>query len=419
LNDANELPETSNARASNLDPLIRIFLIMKKVLALICLLTSAAGVLAEQIVAVTSDNRLFFFDHATPGTISRSVTVTGLQSGETIFGIDFRPTTGQLYALGSTSRLYQLNVTTGAATAVGAAGQFSVVGTNFGFDFNPTVDRIRITSDSDQNIRVNPNDGALTATDVPLTFAPGDPNAGMARNVTASAYTNSFAGAGATVLYDIDAGVNALLIQNPPNAGTLTTVGSLGVDPAEAIGFDISGVTGRAYASMAVGTVTGLYTIDLASGAATLVGEIGDAATRGSANVIDIALFTPTRFKNLSTRGRVGTGNDVLIGGLITQGAASTNVLFRAIGPSLSGSGVPNLLADPVLTVYDSSGTAIGTNDDWRNSPRVTEIMNSGLQPTDDRESALLLTLAPGAYTGIVSGKGGATGIALVETYEL
>src|SRR6185503_14554014 len=158
---------------------------------------------------------------------------------------------------------------------------------------------------------------------------------------------------------------------------------------------------------------------DLASGAATLIGEIADAGIRGAATIVDIAAFTSTRFKNLSTRGRVGTGNDVLIGGLITQGAASTTILFRAIGPSLSGAGVPNVLADPVLTVYSSNGIVIATNDDWRNSPQVTQIMNSGLQPIDDHESAVLLTLAPGAYTGIVSGKNGATGIALIETYEL
>ena len=313
---------------------------MKKLLVLLCLFATAAGARAEQMVALTNDNRLFFFDHATPGTIIRTAVVTGLQTGETLFGIDFRPATGQLYALSSTSRLYQLDVNSGAATAVGSAGDFSIVGTNFGFDFNPTDDRIRITSDSDQNIRVNPNDGTATS-DLTLRFAAGDPNDGVNATVVASAYTNNFAGAGATVLYDIDQSLDALVIQDPPNSGTLRTIGPLGVDTGENTGFDISGVTGRAYASLTVGGplsgVPGLYTIDLVTGAATLIGEIADATIRGSADISDIAAFTSTKFRNLSTRGRVGTGDDVLIGGVITRGAASTTIVFRAIGPSLSG----------------------------------------------------------------------------------
>ncbi len=394
---------------------------MKKLLVLLCLFATAAGARAEQMVALTNDNRLLFFDHTTPGTIIRTAVVTGLQTGETLFGIDFRPATGQLYALGSTSRLYQLDVNSGAATAVGSAGDFSIVGTNFGFDFNPTADRIRITSDSDQNIRVNPDDGTATP-DLTLRFAAGDPNDGVNANVVGSAYTNNFAGAGATVLYDIDTTSDVLVIQDPPNDGTLKTIGALGVDTGGNIGFDISGVTGRAYASLHVGGpavgIPGLYTIDLVTGAATLIGEIADASLRGSSNITDIAAFTATKFRNLATRGRVGTGDDVLIGGFITRGAASTTVVFRAIGPSLSDD-VSGALADPVLTVYDSSGAVLETNNDWHDSPQAAQIMSAGLAPTDDRESAVLLTLPPGAYTAIVAGAGNTTGVALVEAYEL
>src|SRR5664279_1481984 len=236
---------------------------MKTLLALLCLFATAVGARAEQMVALSSDNRLFFFDHTTPGTITRTAVITGLQSGETLFGIDFRPATGQLYALGSTSRLYQLDVNTGAATAVGSAGGFSIVGTNFGFDFNPVADRVRITSDSDQNIRVNPDDGTATS-DLTLRFAAGDPNDGVNANVVGSAYTNNFAGAGATVLYDIDQFLDVLVIQDPPNSGNLRTIGPLGVDTGENTGFDISGVTGRAYASLTIGgpavATPGLYT---------------------------------------------------------------------------------------------------------------------------------------------------------------
>ncbi len=394
---------------------------MKKLLVLLCLFVTAAGARAEQMVALTNDNRLFFFDDATPGTIIRTAAVTGLQSGETLFGLDFRPATGQLYALSSTSRLYQLDVNSGAATAVGSAGAFSIVGTNFGFDFNPTADRIRITSDSDQNIRVNPDDGTATS-DLTLRFAAGDPNDGVNAAVVASAYTNNFAGAGATILYDIDQNLDVLVIQDPPNNGTLRTIGPLGVDTGENTGFDISGVTGRAYASLTVGGplsgVPSLYTIDLVTGAATLIGEIADATKRGSSDITDIAALTSTKFRNLSTRGRVGTGDDVLIGGVITRGAASTTIVFRAIGPSLSGA-VNGALQDPVLTVHDSSGAEIASNNDWHDSPQAAQIMSSGLAPTDDRESAVLLTLPPGAYTAIVEGADGTTGVGLVEAYEL
>jgi len=394
---------------------------MKTIIVLLCLFVTAAGARAEQMVALTNDNRLFFFDHTTPGTIVRTAVITGLQSGETLFGIDFRPATGQLYALGSTSRLYQVDVNSGAATAVGSAGAFSIVGANFGFDFNPVVDRVRITSDSDQNIRVNPNDGTATS-DVTLRFAAGDPNNGVNAAVVASAYTNNFAGAGATVLYDIDQFLDALVIQDPPNSGALRTIGPLGIDTGENTGFDISGVTGRAYASLTVGgpasPVPSLYTIDLVTGTATLIGEIAPGM-RGSAAITDIAAFTSTKFRNLSTRGRVGTGDDVLIGGFISRGAASTTVVFRAIGPSLSSAGVSGVLADPVLTVHDSSGAILETNDNWHDSPQAAQIMAAGLAPTDDNESAVLLTLPPGTYTAIVSGAGGTTGVALVEAYEL
>ena len=114
----------------------------------------------------------------------------------------------------------------------------ALAGTNFGFDFNPTVDRIRVTSDAEQNLRLNPDDGAVTGVDANLAYAAGDPGAGTTPNVAGSAYTNSFAGAGSTTLFDIDNARHALVIQNPPNDGTLTTVGALGTSN-DAVAFDI------------------------------------------------------------------------------------------------------------------------------------------------------------------------------------
>jgi hypothetical protein len=225
-----------------------------------------ANVKAATLFGVNTSNQLVRFDSATPGTISAPLTITGLQTGENILGIDFRPVNGQLYGLGSTSRLYTINITTGAATAIGAAGAFTLSGTDFGFDFNPTVDRIRVVSNTGQNLRLNPNDGTLAATDTPLN--PGAPS------VTAAAYTNNFAGATTTTLYVIDTTTNSLYTQNPPNAGTLNLVGPLGVVATSANGFDIAS-NGMAFAGLTVGGTSRLYTINLTTGAATAVAAIG------------------------------------------------------------------------------------------------------------------------------------------------
>jgi hypothetical protein len=229
---------------------------------------------AETIYAVTTGGALVRFDSATPGTTT-SVAITGLVPGDVIIAIDLRPATGVLYGLGAMSRLYTLNPSTGAATVVGSAGSFTLSGLTFGFDFNPVPDLIRVVSDADQNLRLNPNDGTLTATDVNLAYASGDPNFGQNPTEIGVAYSNNVSGAISTTLYGIDSGLDILVTQNPPNNGTLNTLGSLGVNAGGSVGFDISGVTGTAYASLVVGGVSGFFTINLATGAATLVGTIG------------------------------------------------------------------------------------------------------------------------------------------------
>jgi Domain of unknown function (DUF4394) len=239
------------------------------------------------IFAITAANTLLRFDSAAPGTILSTIAVSGLQVGETLEGIDFRPANGQLYGLGSTSRLYSIDITSGVATQVGA-GPFAAAlsGTNFGFDFNPVVDRIRVVSNADQNLRLNPNNGVLAGNDTALTYAVGDPNAGANPNAVGAAYTNSVAGATVTTLYDIDSNLDILAIQNPPNSGLLNTVGPLGFDTSGAVGFDIA-TAGTAYASLSVSGLVGLFTINLATGAATPVGSIGT----GAAAIRDIAIM--------------------------------------------------------------------------------------------------------------------------------
>ena len=122
---------------------------------------------------------------------------------------------------------------------------------------------------------------------------------------------------------------------------------------------------------------------------------------------------------NISTRMKVGAGQNVLIGGFIIKGTQSKTLVLRAIGPSLAAVGVTNALADPVLELHDSAGNIIATNDDWPEGPQASQIQQSGIAPSDSRESALLVTLQPGSYTAIVSGYGGTGGNGLVEAYEL
>jgi hypothetical protein len=122
---------------------------------------------------------------------------------------------------------------------------------------------------------------------------------------------------------------------------------------------------------------------------------------------------------NLSTRGLVGTGDNVLIGGFIIDGIAPKKVVLRALGPSLSSFGLSGVLADPVLSVYNSSGTLITSNDNWQADPNHFEVEASGLTPANLLEPAIARTLPPGAYTVIVTGKDAATGISLVELYDL
>ncbi len=240
------------------------------VLACLCAAAFSSSAQAITLVATNGSN-LTRFESATPATTT-TVAVTGLQAGETLIGIDFRPADAQIYGIGSTSRVYRLNIITGAATQVGMAGQFTLNGTAWGTDVNPLTDRIRSVSNTEQNLRLNPIDGTLTGADTALN---------PAGNVVAAAHSNNFVGATTTTLYDIDSAAGTLLTQNPPNSGALATVGSLGLGTNlnEAIGFDIAGENGIAFATITTGGISRLYTVNLTTGAATLVGAIGTGTT--------------------------------------------------------------------------------------------------------------------------------------------
>lgn len=260
---------------------------------------------AATAYALTAEDRLLQFDTASPGSISRTVSVGGLDAGEDLLGIDFRPaepSTAQasnLYGLSSFGQLYKINAGTGQAAKVGAAldpAAAPLLGEQYGFDFNPAVDRIRVVSDLGENLRLNPNDGMLAAADTALAYATGDDNAGSPPDVRAVAYTNSDNDpATATELYGIDSELGVLVEQDPPNMGVLNTVGSLGLsDNPLVAGFDIFGASNDAFfatsAEPAFGALAALdaelYGIDLDSGAASLIGTIGD----GSAVITGLAV---------------------------------------------------------------------------------------------------------------------------------
>ncbi|WP_143884222.1 DUF4394 domain-containing protein [Chryseobacterium binzhouense] len=217
--------------------------------------------------AVDNSNALQIFNPNNPQPVSKAI--TGLQTGENIVGIDFRPTNGQLYAMGSTSRIYTINLGTGAATQVGVQLPTLLLGTQFGFDFNPTVDRIRVVSNTGQNLRLNPNDGTISAVDGMIN--PGTPSLG------AAAYTNNFAGATSTMLFVIDTNTDKVYLQDPPNNGTLVERGALGINIDGADGFDIGSMSQKAYLVATVGTSTNIYTINTTTGAATSLSSYPNA----------------------------------------------------------------------------------------------------------------------------------------------
>jgi len=152
---------------------------------------------------------------------------------------------------------------------------------------------------------------------------------------------------------------------------------------------------------------------------AILAGKNGTTGI-GLVEVYDISPGVFAELTNVSTRGFVGTGDNVLIGGFITSGGnGSTEVVVRGLGPRLSQPpfNLSGTLADPVVTLVDQNGTAVKTNDNWKNTQQA-EIQATGLAPKNDVESAMVVTVAAGRYTAILSGHGG-TGIGLVEVYKL
>ncbi|MBC7449012.1 MAG: DUF4394 domain-containing protein [Hymenobacteraceae bacterium] len=373
------------------------------------LLSAAAPALAAPptIYALTTSQHLISFNSATPGTIASDVAITGVPAAQTLVGMDFRPATGELVALGydqgtQTARLYVIDRTSGAATTLGTSlTDFSInLGTeaaaNIGLDFNPTVDRIRVVSaDLNANFRLNPVTGTVAVTDTNLAYAVTDVNAARNPNITAVAYTSSYLGATSTTLFDAElvpgAGVDVILSsQSPPNNGTLNTVGS-GNQPAQLLDLDFdifndltSGTqTGYTVATYFAGPgqfVNQLGVINFATATITNSGSVGAAPT--AASIVDIAVFIDRTVPAVT-----GTIAWAL------QATGNSFVTFDTDNPTF----IRNLraitgIAEPTIAGFDTR-------------PNTGELFALGYNPAG--EIARLYVVAPG--TGVATAIGAGT----------
>jgi hypothetical protein len=235
------------------------------------------------LYGLTADQRLVWFKSGGKKAMEIG-SITNLSGDARLVGIDFRPATGELWAIGNAGGLYVVDPATAVATFRAQAAVSGVplvlTGTAFGIDFNPTVDRLRVVGDDGQNLRINVDTGATTVDGGLNVGAPPVPATGVA----AVAYTNNDADAATgTTLFDLDldSATDQLLIQAPPNNGSLNATGNLLVDAAGDGGFDIVSVVRGgttvdvvAYAALTSGGVTRLYEVDLITGRARLRSSI-------------------------------------------------------------------------------------------------------------------------------------------------
>jgi hypothetical protein len=244
------------------------------------------------IFALTADQRLLKFRECNPTRAHQIGSVYGLQTPDyMLVGIDFRVQDGQLYGVGNGGGIYTIDTNTAVANKVSQLS-VSLDGDFFGVDFNPAANALRIISNTGQNLR-QPFAGPLagqTQTDGTLNYL-GPPAISPATGLTGAAYTNNDLDPNTgTTLYDIDTSLNQVVIQSPPNAGSLVATGLLTVDADTQVGFDIYtelqnnvAINNSGFASLVVGGVPGFYRVNFLTGQAFLIDYFGDA-------VIDIAI---------------------------------------------------------------------------------------------------------------------------------
>lgn len=257
---------------------------------------------AEDLFTVTTGNAINVVDSASPTSVIRSGSISGLAASEEIFGLDYRANGGGIYAVSSLNNVYTVDQNSFAATQVGSLSE-PLVGSSFAFDFNPNaVGGVlsRIISDTDNNRVIDSTTGDYFGTPdkTAVFYNTDDANEGANPNIQGIAYDNNVVGSAATQQFGIDSTLGVLTtVAN--NAGTLDTIGSLGLGAlTDEVAFDISGDTGTAFASLQLdGGESQLYTIDLETGAATLVGGIAGGATVRDFTVVPVtAIPEPSSF---------------------------------------------------------------------------------------------------------------------------
>lgn len=269
--------------------------------ALVVLCATGRAELIYGLTGAQQGSRLIRFDSAAPETALTLADLTGALPGHIVRGIDFRPATGELYAVssnGTAGQLYTMNLSTAALTPVGTGFEFGAdPGIRVSMDFNPVADRVRLVTGERQNLRVNPDTGALVTEDADLSWSSGDPAAGAETPyIGAIAYSNNTADAIMTTLYAIDFQQDLFATQGgpggspvSPNSGLLFSIGTLGLITADAgIGFDISGQTGIGYVSYNQAFIGEQFgTVDFATGRIIRIGAFDRL------DVLDIAVAVP------------------------------------------------------------------------------------------------------------------------------
>lgn len=336
--------------------------------------------LPGELYGVTATN-VVSFNRAATAKLCTSSTINGLAVGDTLAGIDMRPSTGVLYVLarnGTAGKLHRVDPATGNLSPA-IPVSVPLQGTEFGMDFNPTgVVALRIVSNTGQNIRVTDLvTGAATA-DTALN--------GAGTSAVGAAYTDSVQGAGTTTLYVLDATADRLRIQNPPNAGTLVDVGPLGVDIGDVAGFDIDGRDNTATVVVTTGASSSLHTIDLATGTlsaslGTVAGEALRGVTRTTPqtnvfgvttenklvriNLADPQIVTvvtdpmampPTDLITGLAAGEQLVGIDVRPGSNIIYGLGSLGGLYTVNASTATANNLGTVAADPLDTTLPYAG---------------------------------------------------------------
>lgn len=236
-------------------------------------LAAPAAAQARDMYATDDEGNLHRFDSRYPGVLLDTTAITGLPAGVSVVGMDIRPKTGDLVAVGSNSAVYVIDPGTAAATPIGTGFSPGLTGAFFGVDVNPVPDALRITGNAGLNYRIAFATGNHGAGSPDGALNPGTPS------IVGSAYTNSALTAtnpATTTLYGVDSASNQLFVQNPPNAGTLTNGKPLGVDITDTTGFDIAGAGNIGYMAttpMGAGGAS-FYRVDITTGATTRIGPI-------------------------------------------------------------------------------------------------------------------------------------------------